>query len=158
MRFSKAQMKTMGLMLVVLMAATCGLAAAKENKLDDKKATAQAAEAEQQKLVKVSTLGSVEANQEFQRNVQIMQAERQRVIQLQTQLEQTQTKELKKGLEKELKAALKKLNDDNKKMVETYGFSLNRNYVLVVEKAHVYMAVSDEEAAQIEDEQKKAEK
>jgi hypothetical protein len=34
-------------------------------------------------------------------------------------------------------------------MVKTYGFSLGRNYRLVVEKAYVYMAVSDEEAEKI---------
>lgn len=150
MRFKKSLMKVVGLMLLVLLAAAYSPAMAKDsNPKTEEKDSAQ------QKLVKVSTLGSVEANQEFQKNVQIMQFQRQRVIQLQSQLEQTQTKGLKKSLKKELTAAMEKLNKDNKKMAETYGFSLNRNYVLVVEKAHIYMSVSDEEAAQLEIEKNK---
>lgn len=149
MGFNRRSMMVVGLLLAGSLAVVFAPAVAKEGKQTEKPAPAQ------QKLVKVSTLGSVEANQEFQRNVQIMQAQRQRVMQLQAQLEQTQTKALKKGLKKELEAATKKLNEDNKKMAETYGFSLNRNYVLVVEKAHVYMAVSPEEAVKIEAETKK---
>jgi hypothetical protein len=38
-------------------------------------------------------------------------------------------------------------------MAKAYGFSLDRTYTLVVETAHVYMFVSDEEAAKIEKEQ-----
>jgi hypothetical protein len=34
-------------------------------------------------------------------------------------------------------------------MFKTYGFSLNRNYVLTVEKAHVHMWVTEEEAQAI---------
>jgi hypothetical protein len=45
---------------------------------------------------------------------------------------------------------MKSLNDNNKKMIENYGFSLNRNYILVVEKAHIYMHVTPEEAAKVE--------
>lgn len=108
---------------------------------------------EPHQLVKVCTLASVEANQEFQRNVQIVQAQRQRIIVLQAQLAQAQTQSLKKALQKELDNELEKLNKNNEKMVETYGFSLNRNYVLVTEQAHVYMVVSDEEAAKVQGEE-----
>jgi hypothetical protein len=31
-------------------------------------------------------------------------------------------------------------------MFKTYGFSLNRNYVLTVEKSHIHMWVTEEEA------------
>ncbi len=109
----------------------------------------------QQKLVKISTLNSIEANQEFQRNVQIMQAQRQSVFNLQAQMEKAHTEELKAELQKKIDAALKKLNDDNQQMLKVYGFSLSRNYVLVVEKAHIYMAVSAEEAEKINKEKKK---
>jgi len=135
----------------VLLGGLSASALAKENQENENSSP-------QQKLVKVSTLGSVEANQEFQRNVQIMQAQRQRVIQLQNQLDLAQTKGLKKNLKKELDSAMEKLNKDNKKMAETYGFSLNRNYVLVVEKAHIYMAVSDDEADKIAKEREKEKK
>lgn len=112
----------------------------------------------EKQLLKMSTLSSVEANQEFQRNVQIMQLQRQRVIQLQNQIEQAQTKELKKSLKKELKVATKKLNENNELMVKTYGFSLNRNYVLVVEKAHIYLEISKDEAKKIEAEKQSTKK
>jgi Skp family chaperone for outer membrane proteins len=102
-----------------------------------------------QKLVKVCTLSSVKANQEFQRNVNILQARRQRVVQLRQQLAQAQTEEMKESLNKELTLALDQLKADHETMVKTYGFSLGRNYRLVVEKAYVYMAVSDEEAEKI---------
>lgn len=147
----KTQMKVIGLMLILSLVGICGLVVAAESKPKENGAAEKPA---QQKLVKVCTLGSVEANQEFQRNVQIMQAQRQHLIQLQNKLEQAQDKKEKKKLEKEIDEAMQKLNDDNKKMAKTYGFSLNRNYVMVVEKAHVYMAVSDEEAAKIESQKK----
>jgi hypothetical protein len=35
-------------------------------------------------------------------------------------------------------------------MRKTYGFSLDRNYSVVIEKAHGYMFVTEEEAAQLE--------
>nr|MBF0223127.1 hypothetical protein [Desulfobulbaceae bacterium] len=110
------------------------------------------AEVAQKKLVRVSTLNSVEANQEFQRNVQVLQAHRQRAMQLQYQLEQAESQSLKESLQEELDLALKTLAESNKKMTEAYGFSLTRDYVLVVEKAHVYMAVSAEELVEIEKE------
>ena len=46
-----------------------------------------------------------------------------------------------------------KLTEDNQKMIKAYGFSLERNYTLVTEVAHVFMFVSDEEAAKVEKEQ-----
>ena len=42
---------------------------------------------------------------------------------------------------------IKQLNADNQKMIQAYGFTLTRNYTLVIEKAHIYMEVSAEEAA-----------
>ena len=41
-------------------------------------------------------------------------------------------------------------------MRKAYGFSLDRNYTLVVETAHVYMFVTDEEATKIEQAEKAA--
>jgi hypothetical protein len=122
----------------------------------------QAAEAPEgnvdgQKIVRVCTLSSVDANREFQRNVQIMQAQRQAVIQLKAKLDEAKKDKEKEDLQKQLDEAIAKLNADNKKMFETYGFSLTRNYILVPEKAHVYMIVSDEEAKKIADAAKKKE-
>jgi len=99
------------------------------------------ATAQDQKLARVATLNSVQANQEFQRNVRIMRAQRLKIIELQN----------KKAAKAAIDAELAKLNNDNQKMFKTYGYSLLRNYTLVVEKAHVYMFVSDEEARSVDD-------
>jgi hypothetical protein len=52
-------------------------------------------------------------------------------------------------LKEQLDALLAKLNENNDKMRQAYGFSLDRTYTVVVETAHVYMFVTDEEAARI---------
>jgi hypothetical protein len=114
-----------------------------------------AAKKDQRKIVRASTLNSVKANQEFQRNVKIVQAQRDLVVQLKQKLDDEKDKKKKAEIQKQMDAALKKLNDNNKKMTATYGFSLTRNYVLVTEKAHIYMIVSDEEAAKVEANAKK---
>lgn len=111
----------------------------------------------QQQLVRVATLNSVQANAEFQRNVQVMQAQRQHIIELNKQLDDAKTSAEKRRIQAEIDEAMKKINEDNQKMVETYGFSLNRNYSLVVERAHIYMFVSPEEAAAIQAELSKRE-
>lgn len=105
---------------------------------------------EPQKLVRVATLNTPQANIEFQRNVQIMQANRQRLIELNNQKEAATSTADKARLQDDIDKALAKLNEDNKKMYDTYRFSLNRNYTMVVEKSSIYMLVSDEEAAAIE--------
>ena len=53
---------------------------------------------------------------------------------------------------------LEKLNENNKKMFDTYGFSLTRNYTQVVETSHVYMLVTTEEAEKFEQLQTKSDK
>ncbi|WP_041279015.1 hypothetical protein [Desulfotalea psychrophila] len=153
MRLGGNTIKFVSLFVAVLFLCACNPVSA-EKKKEEHKTKVENPQQVEQKLVKVSTLSSVEANQEFQKNVQIMQLERQRVIQLQNQLKQAQTKDLKMSLKKEIDVAVKKINEDNNMMIKTYGFSLNRNYVLVVEKAHIYMTVSEDENKKIVAEQK----
>jgi hypothetical protein len=113
---------------------------------------------QQQKIIRVSTLNSIQANQEFQRNVQIMQNQRQQVIDLNEKLKNSNKADEKAQIQKDLDETLKKLNENNQIMFKTYGFSLTRNYTLVVEKAHVYMFVNDEEAKKFEEAQAKEQK
>lgn len=103
-----------------------------------------------QKLVRVSTLNSIDANREFQANVQVMQAQRQAAVELNAAIEKEKDATKKAELKKQLDTLMAKLNENNDTMRKTYGFSLERNYTLVIEKAHVYMLVSEEEAAKIE--------
>ena len=54
----------------------------------------------QQKLIRVSSLNSIEANREFQRNVQILQAQRQRAVELSAAIDTARTegeKEARQG-------------------------------------------------------------
>lgn len=103
-----------------------------------------------QKLVQVSTLNTIEANREFQANVQLLQAQRQAAVELNTAIEREKDAAKQKELKGRLESLMTKLNENNALMRKTYGFSLDRNYSVVIEKAHVYMFVTEEEAAQIE--------
>ena len=122
----------------------------------DQKAAQPAPAAKQQKLLKVSTLKTAEANREFQANVQLLQAQRQAAVQLNSEIEKETNAAKKKELKTQLDALIAKLNENAEKMRNAYGFSLERNYTIEIETAHVYMLVTDEEAAKIEAAQKAA--
>lgn len=140
-------MKNHSLVLLCLVAVALGTAPA----TGAQPAPKGAAEApKSQKLVRVSTLNTVEANREFQANVQLVQVQRQAAVELNAALEKETDAAKKKDLKSQLDALMAKLNENNNKMRQTYGFSLDRNYTVVIEKAHVYMFVSDEEAARVE--------
>ncbi len=106
--------------------------------------------AKPQKLVRISTLKTVEQNREFQANVQLVQQQRQVAIETSTAMEKETDPKKKAELKKQLDTIIARLTENNDKMQKAYGFSLSRNYTLEIEVAHVYMIVSDEEAAQIE--------
>src|SRR5262245_45636869 len=105
-------------------------------------AAAPTAPAKPMKLVKVAVLPTVEANQEFQKNVQLVQAQRQRVLELDNQVKNEKDTAKKKDLQKELDSLLAKLNENNQAMAKVYGFSLTRNYTMEIEKSHIYMLVA----------------
>ncbi len=104
----------------------------------------------QQKLLKVCSLNTAQGFQEFQANVQVVQTQRQLVIDANTAYEKETNASKKKELKAKLDEMLAKLNENNQTMIKTYGFSLERSYTVSVEKADVYMLVTDEEAAKIE--------
>lgn len=126
---------------------------------DAKKADAKAeAKPVTQRLIKVATLPTAEANRDFQANVQLVQAQRQAAIELSNAVEKEKDAAKKKELKAQLDALVAKLNENNDGMRKAYGFSLDRNYTLEIEKAHVYMLVTEEEAAKIEAAEKAAAK
>ena len=106
------------------------------------------------KAIRVSTLNNPQAYAEFQKNVQLVQQQRQLAANLQQRLETERDIARKTELQEQFESVMSKLNENNQKMMQTYGFTLNRNYTVVVEKSSIYMAVSDEEAAQILERQK----
>ena len=117
-------------------------------------ATAPAAPAKPQKLVLVRTLDSVKANQDFQHDVQVMQSQRQAAVELNSTMEKEKDAKKKKDLKTQLDTLMAKLNENNTAMQKVYGFSITRNYSMEVEKSNIYMLVTDEEAAKIEQAQK----
>lgn len=108
--------------------------------------------------MKVATLPTVQANREFQANVQLVQAQRQAAVELNSKWEQEKDPARKKEIKTQLDALMAKLNENNQGMMKNYGFSLTRNYTMEIEVSHIYMFVSEEEAAQIEKAQKEQEK
>jgi hypothetical protein len=112
--------------------------------------TAGAAAAKPQRLVRVSTLKTVEQNREFQANVNLVQQQRQAAIELNTAMEKAPDAKKKAEIKQQLDAMLAKLTDNNEKMQKAYGFSLTRNYNLEIEVAHIYMIVTEEEAVRFE--------
>lgn len=120
------------------------------------KSAAAPQEPKQQKLVRVATLNTIDANREFQANVQLMQAQRQAAVELNATMDREKDAKKKAELKKQLDELIAKLNDNNERMQKAYGFSLTRNYTMVIEKSHIYMFVSDEEAAKIEQAEKAA--
>ena len=97
-------------------------------------------------LVKVASLNTVDANREFQKNVQLVQQQRALAAQIISKIDASSDPKEKSELQGQFDSLQKKLNENNQLMFKTYGFSLNRNYVLTVEKSHIHMWVTEEEA------------
>ena len=109
-------------------------------------------------LVKVASLNTIDSNKEFQRNVQLVQQQRALAAELLSKMDTIQDEEEHNKLQTELDTLQQKLNENNELMFKTYGFSLNRNYVLTVEKSHIHMWVTEEESQKISEANKKAKK
>ena len=100
-------------------------------------------------LVRVASLNTIDANKEFQKNVQLVQQQRALAAQISSKLDSVEAQDQRKNLEQQLENLQLKLNENNQLMFKTYGFTLNRNYVLTVEKSHIHMWVTEEEAKEI---------
>src|SRR4051794_36493747 len=80
-----------------------------------------------QKLIKVATMSTVQANRDFQANVQLVQAQKQAAIELNSKVDAEKDPAKKKELKSQFDALMAKLNENNQVMVKNYGFSLTRN-------------------------------
>ena len=104
--------------------------------------------ATQTSLVKISTIEGKAANDEFTRNVQVLQAERQDIVKLNTATNSAAAgSEARKELQTQLDAAVARLDADNKTMAKTYGYSILRNYVRIPEVSEIYIVLTEEEMA-----------
>lgn len=121
---------------------------------DDQPQQPAAQAPKEQKVVKVLTLNNAKAIQEFESNVQLVQAQRLAAEKMNTEMQAEKDVWKKAEMKKKLDDLMKQLNDNNQQMVKHYGFSLTRNYIMQPDSASVYMVVSDEEAAKIDAQQK----
>ncbi|PTX94273.1 hypothetical protein [Opitutus sp. ER46] len=104
----------------------------------------------QQKFALVATIKGAQAVREFQNNVQVLQNQRQALVDLEAAMNKEKDAKKKAKMKSDFDAQLAKLNENNALMAKTYGFSLTRNYTMEIETANIYIQVSDEEAAKIE--------
>ncbi len=109
---------------------------------------AASAAAAQNTLVKISTIEGKPANDEFTRNVQVLQNERQEIVKLNTATNEAAAgSDARKALQAQLDAAVARLDTDNKTMAKTYGYSILRNYVRIPEVSEVYVVLTEDEIA-----------
>jgi hypothetical protein len=106
--------------------------------------------AEALQLIKVAELETPEKNQSFQKTLNGVQQKKQTIQIMKQTLSSIEDPVLKGLLENEINRQIGLLNDANKQMFDEYGFSITRNYEIVIEKSSIYMYVSAEEAAKIE--------
>jgi uncharacterized membrane protein YhiD involved in acid resistance len=99
----------------------------------------------------IATIEGVEANDVFRQNVQLVQTQRQRLVQIKQALDNASTKEEEKAkLKEEFDKSEDVLKKNNEEMVKNYGFSLMRNYLLDVEESQLYTALNDDEVKNID--------
>ena len=106
-------------------------------------------EQEDKKFLLVSTIKTQATNREFQNNVDIIRQQRNIAIDLKRRIDQALTTPEKEALQQKLDEAVKKLDEDNKLMAKTYGFSLMRNYMLQIAKTQLYLPLTDEQYEKI---------
>lgn len=106
------------------------------------------------KFLHIATLSTVEGNQEFARNVQIIANLRQTLIALNEHRKMAFTDEERKVTDEKIKELTEKLNEGDKTMSDSYGYSLSRDYIHVPVVTYVYLKLTDEEYGKMKDEAK----
>lgn len=103
-----------------------------------------------EKYIRLLTLDSIESNQAFRQSIQKLTAQRQRILQLTHQLPNETDSKKKTSLGKRLEAEIQVFDALNQKLKKTYGFSFDEPYIQDIEKAYLYLFLTEEEAAQLE--------
>ncbi len=144
MRFANVILVSAVCAVPTLALATPGASFLQSGAATDAAATAAA----QTSLVKISTIEGKAANDDFTRNVQVLQAERQEIVKLNTATNEAAAgSAARKALQTQLDAAVARLDTDNKTMAKTYGYSILRNYVRIPEVSEIYIVLTEEEIA-----------
>ncbi len=128
----------------VIMYAVCTLlmvvtACAEQDQGTASTAAAPAA-APAQRLVQIASLNTAKANDEFTRNVEIMQTRVREIANLNTLLEQEEEMSAQYDIEVQIEELMRRINEDNKLKVEAYRYNLSRKYIRNIEKATVFLA------------------
>ncbi len=92
----------------------------------------------------IAVIPGVEENNNFRRNVQLVQTQRNQLVQMK-QAADAASGEQKAKIEEEMKNAEQVLVKNNEEMTKRYGFSLARNYLMEVEESKLYTLVNEEE-------------
>jgi hypothetical protein len=98
-----------------------------------------------QKYLLVSTLKGIHNNYEFQQNVQVVQNQRNHVVELNNRRTAAITTPEKEALGHLIETEAKQLDENNKKMYQAYGFTLSQQYWLQIYNSRVYSPITDEE-------------
>ena len=109
-----------------------------------------------ERFAHLATIAGVAENNIFRQNVQLVQTQRQRLVELKKAIDQTKDVDAKKKLEDEFKKSEETLVKNNEEMTKTYGFSLVRNYVMEIEESKLFMSVTEVEFAKQKAESEKA--
>ena len=102
----------------------------------------------------IASINGIAENDIFRQNVQLVQVQRNRLVQLKQALEKATSEEDKTKLNEEFAKSEEVLKKNNEEMVKRYGFTLMRNYLLEVEEARLYTPLTDEEFQKIEESKK----
>jgi hypothetical protein len=99
----------------------------------------------------IASIDGVEANDTFRQNVQLVQTQRNRLVQIKQALDNPSTKEEEKTkLNEEFTKSEDVLKKNNEEMVKLYGFSLMRNYLLEIEESRLYTPLTEDEVKNID--------
>ncbi len=148
MRFANVILASAVCAVPTLALATPGASFLQSGAATDAATDAAATAAAQTSLVKISTIEGKAANDDFTRNVQVLQAERQEIVKLNTATNEAAAgSAARKALQTQLDAAVARLDTDNKTMAKTYGYSILRNYVRIPEVSEIYIVLTEEEMA-----------
>lgn len=100
-----------------------------------------------QKFIHVSTINTAEANTQFIQNVQLVQRQRQMMVELDQRAKTALTEEERKAALAKIKEIGKKLDENNQAMAKAYGYSLTRDYLHQVLKTRIFLKLTEEEYA-----------
>ncbi len=125
--------------------------AKEEATVNDVPQTATSPQLPEGRWLQMATLDSPEANNQFSRNVQIMQNRVHETVKMNELLDQENDPQAKKDIKKQIEEMMRRINEGNKLMAETYRYSLNQKYVRNIEEVTVFIKLTDEDVEAIKE-------